>query len=313
MLLNERRVAELGLDYIGVVAKKHNAMSDAFSKEVFHWHYGSSPLVTAQIWFDLQQGKYPGASLTAKENSLIGFKMFMTALFFLWAYPKNAGLTASRFNACIRNCKGEPLWRWIRKIEALQAKKIKWDDSLCAPNKSAFVGTVDDIDCKMWEKRSHHKMNIDKSFFSQKINHAGLKYELIMHLTKAQCMSIVGPTKAATHDMEVFRGKSKEKMKSMPGKMLIADSIFKAGKKPDHQDEVGMFALPSSADPEELRRFKSRARARHESFNGRLKYFSFLRDGYRGVDIDKHGSAFKAICVIVQYQMENGSPIFSIN
>jgi hypothetical protein len=74
-----------------------------------------------------------------------------------------------------------------------------------------------------------------------------------------------------------------------------------------------MFALPSSADPEELRRFKSWARARHETFNGRLKYFSFLRDGYRGVDIEKNGSDFKAICVIVQYQMDIGSPIFSIN
>ena len=156
-------------------------------------------------------------------------------------------------------------------------------------------------------------MNIDKSFFTQKHNHAGLKYELIMHPTKPQCMSIVGPTKAGTHGMEVFWVKSKGKMKSMPGKMLIADSIFEAGKKPEHQDEVGMIVLPSSADPEELRRCKSRARARHKSVNGRLKFFLFLRDHYRGVDIDKHGSAFKAICVIVQYQMENGSPILSIN
>jgi DDE superfamily endonuclease len=307
MLLTERTVMELGLGYVGVLPRKHKVMTHAFSKEVFHWHYGSSPLVIAEIWFDL------GAMLSPKDNSLIGFKMFMTALFFLWAYPRNAGLTASRFNECTRNCKGEPLWRWIRMIEALKAKKIKWDNSLGDPNKSAFIGTVDDIDCVIWEKRAHHTMNIDKSFFTQKHNHAGLKYELIMHLTKPQCMSIVGPMKAATHDMEVFRVKSKGKLKIMPGKMLIADSIFKAGKKPEHQDEVGMFALPSSADPEELRRFKSRARARHESFNGRLKYFSFLRDGYRGIDIDKHGSAFKAICVIVQYQMDNGSPIFSVN
>lgn len=313
MLLNERRVTALGLDYVGVFALKHKVMSDTFSKEVFHWHYGSSPLVVAEMWFDLQQGEFQDASLTIKENTLFGFKMFMTALFFLWAYPKNAGLTSSRFHSCIRNCKGELLWLWIRKIEALKAKKIKWDNSLGDANKSAFIGTVDDVDCVIWEKRAHHNMNIDKSFFTQKHNHAGLKYELIMHLTKPKCMSIVGPMKAGTHDMEVFRVKSKGKMKSMPGKILIADSIFKAGKKPEHQDEVGMFALPNSADPEELQRFKSRARARHESFNGRLKYFSFLHDRYRGVDIDKHGSAFKAICVIVQYQMDNGSPIFSIN
>lgn len=190
------------------------------------------------------------------------------------------------------------------KIKALLPKKINWDDSLGDPNKSAFVGTIDDTDCKMWEKRSHHPMNVDKSLYSQKLNHAGLKYELILHLTKPKCMAVVGPKKAATHDMEVFWAKSKSKMKTMPGKMLIADSIFKPGKKAEHQDEVGMFALPSSADPEDLRRFKSRARARHESFNGRLKYFSFLRDTYGGTDINKHGTAFRAICVIVQYQIE---------
>jgi DDE superfamily endonuclease len=315
MLLDERRVTELGLGYVGVFALKHKIMSETFSKEVFHWHYGSSPLVVARMWFDLQQGEFPRASLSPKDNSLIGFKLFMTAIFFLWAYPRNAGLTASRFHQCIRNCKGEPLWRWIRKIEALKQKKIKWDRSLGDPNKSTFVGTIDDTDCRMWEKRAHHNMNIDKSFYSQKLNHAGLKYELIMHLTKPRCMAIVGPNKCAKHDMDVFRQETKQEMKTSmpPGKMLIADSIFKPGKKPEHQDEIGMFALPSSADPDELRRFKSRARARHESFNGRLKHFAFLRDGYRGVDIDKHGSAFKAICVIVQYQMDNGSPIFAIN
>ena len=304
-LLNARKVMEIGLEYIGVFITFQNRMSEALREEVFHRHYGSPPLVIAEMWFDLQQGEYPGASLiTPKEDSMQGFKAFMTAHFFLWVYPKNAGLTSSRFNTCIRNCRGEPLWNWIRKIAALQQKKIKWDDSLGDPTKSPFIGTIDDVDCKFWEKRAHHNMNIDKSFFSEKFNHAGLKYEIIMHLTKPQCMAVVGPVKCATHDMGVFRMKSKAKMLSLPGKMLIADSIFKPGKKAEHQNEVGMFSIPCSIDPDDLRKFKSRARARHESFNGRLKFFSFLQNCYRGTDMTKHEAAFKAICVIVQYQMD---------
>lgn len=191
---------------------------------------------------------------------------------------------------------------------------IHWDNTLGDPEKSAFVGTIDDTDCMMWEKRAHFHLNVDKSYFSKKSNGAGLKYEIVMDITKAKCLSIVGPNKASEHDMTVFCKSTKEKMKCMPkGKMLIADSIFKAGRKAHQRDKVGMFSIPSSTDDAKLKRFKSRARARHESFNGRLKCFSCLAQSYRGTDEAKHGAAFRAIAIIVQYQMDLGSPIFEIN
>jgi hypothetical protein len=38
----------------------------------------------------------------------------------------------------------EPLWKWIKKIAALKAKKIVWDDSLNdPPNTHIFVFSVD--------------------------------------------------------------------------------------------------------------------------------------------------------------------------
>ena len=138
-------------------------------------------------------------------------------------------------------------------------------------------------------------------------------YEIIMDITEAKCMSVVGPIRAGEHDMNVFRLETKRKMLEMPGKMLIADSIYLPGKKPDMQNEVGMFAIPSSVDDPVLKNFKSRCRARHESFNARLKFFAFLQDEYRGVDFEKHGIAFRAVCTIVQYQMDNGSPVFAVN
>ena len=314
MLLLPAKVLELGLAYVGVHREQQLGMSENFRNEVFGWHYGSSSLDIAEMWFDLQQGEHEGAYLTPKENTLKGFKMYMSAHFFLWAYPKNAGLMSTRFRHAVKNCKGAPFWRWIGKIAALLPKKIFWDESLGDPDKSAFVGSIDCTDVRVWEKRAHHTMNIDRSFFSEKFNHAGYKYELVMNLLQSKCMSVVGPEKAADHDMKLFRQEAKAKMLAMPGKMLIADSIYKPGQEEEyHDEEVGIFAIPSSTDPAELRRFKSRARSRHESFNGRLKFFKFLQDTYHGTNMEQHGVAFRAICVIIQYQMDNGSPIFEVN
>jgi hypothetical protein len=49
----------------------------------------------------------------------------------------------------------------------------------------------------------------------------------------------------------------------------------------------------------------------HETFNSRLKNFHCLDDRFRH-GIDKHKICFEAICVIVQYQLENGSPLFDV-
>jgi len=307
------KVIRFGLEYIGLPKERQSSMSQAFKEQVFHWHYGSNPLDIAEIWYDLQQNQYEGAFLTDKENTLKGFKRYMIAHFFLWTYPRNAGLMSTRFDIAERYCRGQELWKWIKKIAALAAKKIKWDYSLGDPEKSAFVGSIDCVDCKIWEKRSHYHLNIDSGLCSHKMSHAALKYEIVMDISRAKCMSIV-QAKAGEHDMNVFRMSTKDKMLMMPSsKKLIADSIYRKGRKPEQQNEATMFSIPSSLDDLELKRFKSRARARHESFNGRLKFFAFLRDGYRGTCFDLHKEAFTAICVIVQYQMDNGTPIFDVN
>ena len=78
---------------------------------------------------------------------------------------------------------------------------------------------------------------------SQKFNHAGVKYEIVMDIIKSKCMSMVGPIKAGQHNMNVFCLKTKEKMKQMPDKMLIADKIYKPSSQLKQQDKVSMFAI----------------------------------------------------------------------
>ena len=56
---------------------------------------------------------------------------------------------------------------------------------------------------------------------------------------------------------------------------------------------------------------QSRARARHETFNSKIKNFAYLDNRFRH-GMDKHKMCFEALCVIAQYQLENGSPLFDI-
>jgi hypothetical protein len=85
------------------------------------------------------------------------------------------------------------------------------------------------------------------------------------------------------------------------GKKVIGDKGYRG--------EKAIISTPNSHDPEDVRHFKSRVRARHESFNAKIKNFACLDVRFRH-GIVKHRICFEAVCVIVQYQLENGSPLF---
>jgi hypothetical protein len=82
-----------GLQYCGIGRGQQKAMQ--LDKKVleFKAHYGSSPLVVANIWSDLCSTTIEGACLEEKEKLEKGFKKFMLGMFFLWTYPKNMQLT----------------------------------------------------------------------------------------------------------------------------------------------------------------------------------------------------------------------------
>jgi hypothetical protein len=90
-----------------------------------------------------------------------GFMMFLVAHFFLWTYPKNAHLIVSRFRICETYSKGRHLWKWIQRIAALKALKIKWDSRLDSPDTENFVVTIDGTDFRIWEKK-HPTFNQDR-------------------------------------------------------------------------------------------------------------------------------------------------------
>ena len=110
-----------------------------------------------------------------------------------------------------------------------------------------------------------------------------------------------GPFKASRHDITQFRSELLAKIPA--GKRAVGDNGY--------QGEPDAVSTPNSQDPAVLRKFKSRARARQESFNARIKVFQCLDQRFRH-GIKKHKICFEAVCVIVQYQLENGSPLFDV-
>ena len=70
-------------------------------------------------------------------------------------------------------------------------------------------------------------------------------------------------------------------------------------------------SIRNELDSEEVKVFKRRARARHETFNKRIKNFGVMSERFR-FGIHKHKMVFESIVVILQYEMENGHPLFEV-
>jgi DDE superfamily endonuclease len=300
MLLTPIEVRDKGLHYC---AGTNDRCSDETKAKQFHAHYGSPALVLANLWFDLTVTDIPGAALEEQDKTEAGFKMFLVAHYFLWTYPKNSFLLASQFGISERYSRGVHIWRWVARIAAMKEDKIKWPSNLDRPESERFIITVDGTDFRMNEMQ-HPTMPVDRRQFSHKFNHGAVKYEIGISVFDDQCVWISGPHPGGKHDLTIFREGLKAKIR--PGKLVIADRGYRTSR-----DDEAMLCPPDEVDSPALNNFKSRARLQHETFNGRLKRFQCLSETFRHTQ-EKHRLAFEAVCVITQYQMDNGSPLYEV-
>ena len=176
--------------------------------------------------------------------------------------------------------------------------------------------STDGVDFKKNEDK-HPTLPRDNSACSHKMNHGAVKYEVTLAVQRAKCVHIAGPFKGGIHDMEMFRqGGLKEKLLSLNRtirgvrqvKLCLGDGIYHSKVDPRENE---LFSIPNRYDSKELNNFKSRGRLRHETLNSRLKFFNALALPFRH-GFNDHKFVFEAIVVIVQYQMDNGSPIFAV-
>lgn len=127
-------------------------------------------------------------------------------------------------------------------------------------------------------------------------------YEIGLSIFESKVVWTNGPFPAGQSDLAVFRKIGGLKSIMPDGMHLIGDNGY--------QGEV-IVSTPNEFDSFIVKTFKERARARHETFNKRIKEFKILDERFRH-GVEKHKIVFEAICVIVQYDMENGRPLFEV-
>lgn len=301
MFLGPSDVLEKGL---GMVRIDGIGKSKKFKEDRFRALYGSDPSVIAAIWYDLTLGDDcldEPLTVQEKESEKDGFNYFMRAKHYEWTYPKNSALLATMFDVGERYCRGEHVWKWIKRNGQLASKKIAWDRT--QDDGQTFELTIDGTDFKVWEKK-HPTLPMDRKQMSHKFKHGALKYEIGLDPFKSKVRWVYGPHRGAKHDMTIFREALKHNCR--PGKIWIVDRGYRSS-----NDDEKMLSIPNPHHSDELKNFHARARCRHETLNGRLKNFNILNHTFRGGG-DKHQDAFYSVLVTVQYQMDNGRPLFDV-
>ena len=155
-----------------------------------------------------------------------------------------------------------------------------------------FMLSLDGTHCPMWEPRpwseiwSSHKLG----------GKPGVNYEIGLLIHKPKLVWVKGPTPPGLlPDISVFRQELKSKLPA--GRKIIADQGYRG--------ETDLISTHNEFDSKNFAYFKERIKARHETFNQRLKNFDCLSTKFRH-GIDNHKKAFEAVCVIVMYEIDNG-------
>ena len=267
--------------------------------------YGVHPCVTAQLTEDLQTTEFDEARVEPKDLNLD--KLHWT-LNWLYRYPTETE-RESQWNKCANTVR-DANWLYTDKIRHLKREKIVWPKSFLPTD--IWVMTVDGTHLVTLEP-GDGDIPKDPSYFSFKHHAAGFNYEVGVSLFESKCIWLSGPHKAGEYnDAKVFREKG------------LCDKLKQTGKKAIGDDGYRGFpnecSTANGLDCEAVKDFKSRARQRHEIYNGKLKVFSVLSDTFRckshpkdpWTPAQKLQMVFEAVNVLVAYKMEKGEPLFDI-
>jgi hypothetical protein len=214
---------------------------------------------------------------------------------------------AAKYGLCEKTC-SKYLWKYTRAIQALKEKKIKWLDRWANAGSELIIVSVDGVHCTISEPR---QMPSSK-WFSHKSHGPALAYEIAIAVHENKVVHIHGPFPAGVPDLTIFRSPGGLKAKIPDGKLATADRGYRG---------EPALRLPNDRDTEPAKNFKKRSQARHETFNSRLKAFKILSTRFRhshngrkqqGITChDNHKAVFETVCVLLQYDMENGHPLFA--
>jgi hypothetical protein len=295
--LTEDELESLGLNHAGFSQEKIDRSNKATNDRRLKDFCYAGPKTLLDLLRDLQDPTLGEYRIRNPNPSHL-----IHTLYFLKKYPtvhEFAGRCGDGTEKTVVN----RAWTYIRAIQALKAKKIQWifdDDN---NHDEFFILSVDGVHCRIYEPRTQPSAG----WYSKKFAGPGLTYELGVAIHHDKIVWINGPFPAAQHDITVFRKPGGLKSKIPPNHLAIGDQGY--------QGEPSKISTKNPLNSIELNKWKSRVRARHETVNSRLKAFGILDQAFRtngNQRMEKHKSAFEACCVIIQYELDNGSKLFMV-
>lgn len=291
-------VLKAGLDLIFSAAKIARVKGDPHTSKTniqrFKDHCGANPAIISLIWSELQTTSHSAARI-----KVLKFDHFLESLNFLYRYHREA----EREGQFDKSPKTLRKWNWyyLLKTQALKSTKIVFPPTEEFGD-DIWVMSVDGVHSE-FKEIGHHEFSQNRRYFSHKKKHAGLCHELGIHLFESKLIWMNGSFPAGPNDKGNFVNEGlRDKLASI-GKKAVGDKGYTG-----YPDVCSTF---NAFDSTAVKKFKSRAQMRHEQFNGMLKEFSTLDNQFRH-DQDKFEVCFEAACVICQYRLENGEPLFDI-
>ena len=182
-------------------------------------------------------------------------KYLLLAFYYLKKYPTKHGLAAYLDETEKTALKWVHVY--VKKIQSLKEQKIKWIFDDLDAHEETFIMSVDGIHCRVWEPR----ITPSSGWYSSKYNKSGLVYEIGIAIYHNQVVWVAGPYPAGHNDIQVFKSGLMHKIPA--GKKVIADEGY-----PGFPE---LISLRNQFDTKLVKEFKGRVKARHETFNSRLK------------------------------------------
>ena len=146
------------------------------------------------------------------------------------------------------------------------------------------------------------------------------KYAFCLSLSEPRIVWVDGCVPAAVADITLFRGGTVEDGEGNWDRGALYFHIPK-GKRDIADDglagEPDKITIASPALPTPVKNYISDAKSRQETMHTRLKSFNILRHRFRhGSGTEEkmalHKSVVEALCVVIQYDYENGHPPFDM-
>lgn len=302
IIYSANEVLSIGLNLVGVDNATQRRRKRETNVASFRSDFGPDPVVIATLWETLQTTHIVEAKIDPHSCSM---EMFLMTFNFLKVYP-NEKSQANQFKRC-RNTLRRWRWYFVEKIAALQPTVIFWPPEWTVANPRLFTHvptiliTVDGVHFRANEP-THGEYSKNPQYYSHKFSTSAFNYEIAIDAYKSRVVHIAGPFPASKHDITIFR-KEGLKEKIPDGKLCIGDKGYRG--------EPDKLMTPNSHDEPTVRNFKGRARARHESFNKKMKLFGIMEKTFiHGEAL--HKKCFGCIAVVCQFQMNMGEPLFDV-